>query len=191
MFKLAIVLALACFAHSLPTQESETRNVQIITRAQWGARAPNSRTTLATPVPEVIIHHSFSPGACWSQSACATAMRSMQNHHMNTNGWADIGYNFAVGSDGLVYEGRGWTTQGAHAPAVNSRSIGICLIGNWSTTSPPAVQLTATQNLINMGMSNGRIQRAHWLRGHRQVTATDCPGNTLFNTIRSWPNFRA
>ncbi|XP_026319366.1 peptidoglycan-recognition protein SC2-like [Hyposmocoma kahamanoa] len=190
MFKLAIVLALACFAHGLPTQESEPRNVAIITRAQWGARAPNSRTTLATPVPEVIIHHTVT-GACTTQDSCASQMRSMQNQHMNSNGWADIGYNFCVGGNGQVFEGRGWTTQGAHAPAVNNRSIGICLIGTFTSVNPPAAQLSATQNLISMGMSNGRIQRAHWLRGHRQVTATACPGDALFNTIRSWPNFRA
>ena len=43
---------------------------------------------------------------------------------MNTNGWDDIGYNFLVGEDGRVYEGRGWYRQGAHALNFNSNSIG-------------------------------------------------------------------
>lgn len=43
---------------------------------------------------------------------------------MDVNGWSDIGYNFVVGEDGLVYEGRGWSTVGAHAPNFNSNSIG-------------------------------------------------------------------
>lgn len=42
-------------------------------------------------------------------------------------------FSFAVGGDGLAYEGRGWTTVGAHAAPQNSRSIGIVLIGNWSS----------------------------------------------------------
>jgi N-acetylmuramoyl-L-alanine amidase len=42
-------------------------------------------------------------------------MRNIQNFHMNTNGWADIGYNFCIGDPGQVYEGRGYGRHGAHA----------------------------------------------------------------------------
>jgi N-acetylmuramoyl-L-alanine amidase len=38
--------------------------------------------------------------------------------------WDDIGYNFIVGEDGNVYEGRGWGIVGAHAPGFNSYSLG-------------------------------------------------------------------
>lgn len=39
--------------------------------------------------------------------------------------------SFAVGGDGKVYEGRGWSREGAHAPKYNRKSIGICTIGDW------------------------------------------------------------
>lgn len=39
--------------------------------------------------------------------------------------------SFAVGSDGVVYEGRGWEAVGAHASGHNAKSIGIALIGDW------------------------------------------------------------
>jgi N-acetylmuramoyl-L-alanine amidase len=39
-------------------------------------------------------------------------------------GWDDIGYNFLVGEDGNIYEGRGWTQTGAHCIGYNSKSIG-------------------------------------------------------------------
>jgi N-acetylmuramoyl-L-alanine amidase len=51
---------------------------------------------------------------------------------MDNNGWNDIGYNFLVGEDGNVYEGQGWNYVGAHAPAYNLRSIGICIIGDFT-----------------------------------------------------------
>jgi N-acetylmuramoyl-L-alanine amidase len=54
---------------------------------------------------------------------------------MDTNGWLDIGYNFVVGEDGNVYEGRGWTRVGAHAVNWNSRSIGIAVIGDFTSES--------------------------------------------------------
>lgn len=47
--------------------------------------------------------------------------------------WYDIGYNFLVGGDGNVYEGRGWDIHGAHLPELNSNSIGICLLGNFDS----------------------------------------------------------
>ena len=52
---------------------------------------------------------------------------------MNHNNWSDIGYNFLVGEDGNVYEGRGWSKRGAHAPTYNAESIGICVIGDFTS----------------------------------------------------------
>lgn len=55
----------------------------------------------------------------------------LKNDHMNRKGWNDIGYNFLVGEDGNVYEGRGWGKQGAHSVPFNKKSIGICIIGDY------------------------------------------------------------
>jgi N-acetylmuramoyl-L-alanine amidase len=57
----------------------------------------------------------------------------MQNHHMDRNGWADIGYNFVVGEDGRVYTARGALRVGTHAAGCNSRSLGIAVIGNFTS----------------------------------------------------------
>lgn len=56
-----------------------------------------------------------------------------QNEHINNKKWSDIGYNFVVGEDGNVYEGRGWGKKGAHSIPFNSKSIGICIIGDYSS----------------------------------------------------------
>lgn len=82
-------------------------------------------------IPFVIIHHSYQPGASYTQHDCEAAMRSMQNAHQLKNGWNDIGYSFAVCGDGRIYQGRGYNVIGAHAPRYNDKSIGICLIGDW------------------------------------------------------------
>jgi hypothetical protein len=42
-----------------------------------------------------------------------------------------ISFRFLIGGDGKIYEGRGWDMSGAHAPNYNSRSVGICLIGDF------------------------------------------------------------
>ena len=40
--------------------------------------------------------------------------KQIQNAHMGKK-WNDIGYNFIIGGDGRIYEGRG-QHRGAHSP---------------------------------------------------------------------------
>lgn len=42
-------------------------------------------------------------------------------------------FSFGVGGDGKVYEGRGFNVVGAHAPRYNDKSVGICVIGDWTS----------------------------------------------------------
>ena len=49
--------------------------------------------------------------------------------HVEDNGWDDVGYHYIIKRDGTVEVARAEAFQGAHAPAVNSKSIAICLVG--------------------------------------------------------------
>ena len=101
-----------------------------------GCKAPkNQLTKLPSEVPYAIIHHGGTRSYCTNQNSCAAIVRAYQNHHMDTNGWDDIGFNFVVGEDGNVYEGRGWGAVGEHAVPYNSQSIGICIIGDFTGVS--------------------------------------------------------
>lgn len=93
-----------------------------------------STEPLSLPVPFVVVHHGGMRKYCTTMGECAAIVRSYQNYHIDFNGWNDIGYNFLVGEDGNVYEGRGWEAVGAHAPTYNTRSIGICIIGDFTGT---------------------------------------------------------
>ena len=106
---------------------------KIISRQQWNARAPTATSTiLSSQLPNVFIHHGGADQYCTTQSSCADIVRSYQNYHMGTKGWSDIAYNFVVGEDGNVYEGRGWNAVGAHTYGYNEESIGICIIGDFT-----------------------------------------------------------
>ncbi|KPJ05907.1 Peptidoglycan-recognition protein LB [Papilio xuthus] len=168
---------------------SKTKTIPIVSRVEWGAQSPTSITNLTLPVPYVIIHHTYEPGACYSLLECSSAMRSIQNYHQGTQGWADIGYNFAVGGDGSIYEGRGWKAVGAHAAGYNSVSIGIVLIGDFVSQLPPAQQMELTKELIEVGVELGYISKEYSLIGHRQVRSTECPGDALFQEITTWDRF--
>ncbi|XP_011197145.2 peptidoglycan-recognition protein LB [Zeugodacus cucurbitae] len=167
-----------------------TRNWRLITRAEWGARTPTSVANFTGPAPYVILHHSYQPGVCRTEDACKASMRSMQNFHMNSHGWPDIGYSFAVGGDGNVYEGRGYDVVGAHAPNYNSRSIGLLLIGNFMEELPPAPMLQVAQDFIKYSMEEGHLRDDYILHGHRQVRNTECPGDALYAVIKKWPHWQ-
>nr|APD13821.1 PGRP-LB [Locusta migratoria] len=162
---------------------------EVVPRAQWGARPPTARQDMPTPVPFVVIHHTYQPGFCATSPDCERAMRTMQDMHQFNNKWNDIGYNFVVGGDGKVYEGRGWGTVGAHAPNYNSRSIGISFIGDYTSNVPTPAMLEAGRRLIQCGVARGQIAPDYQLIGHRQVRETDCPGDAFFALIQNWPHW--
>ncbi|XP_067644949.1 peptidoglycan-recognition protein SB1-like [Eurosta solidaginis] len=167
-----------------------TRDWRLITRNEWGARPPKIITNFTIPASFVILHHSDRPGICRTMDACKVSMRSMQNFHMNSHSWTDIGYSFAVGGDGNVYEGRGYGVVGAHAPNYNSRSIGLLLIGNFMEEPPPAPMQQVAQNFIKYSMERGYLRDDYTLYGHRQVRSTKCPGDALFEVIKEWPHWQ-
>lgn len=158
-------------------------------RETWDAKPPKSVEKFAGPIPYVIIHHSYEPGACTTTAECRNAMLSMQKFHQQDRGWNDIGYSFAVGGDGRIYEGRGFNVVGAHAPRYNDKSVGICMIGDWRYDLPPEDMIAAAQTLIEYGVRNNIIASNYTLIGHRQVRPTECPGDRLFKEIQSWPHY--
>lgn len=99
--------------------------------------------------------------------------------------------SFVVGSDGYVYEGRGWRWVGAHTRGHNSRGFGVAIIGNYSARLPTEGALRAVrQELPQCAVRAGLLRADYKLLGHRQlVTTTECPGEVLFQHLRSWPHF--
>ncbi|KAL5273975.1 hypothetical protein ACFFRR_000625 [Megaselia abdita] len=168
----------------------EIYGITIISKAQWGGKAPKSRTNANKNLGYVVIHHSA--GAyCSTMDACKTQMRNMQAYHMNDLGWADIGYNFGIGADGNIYEGRGFGLVGAHATNWNSKALGIMFIGNYNNNKPTAAQVSKAKELIAYGVSQGYLSSNYVLYGHRQVGSTECPGTNLYNEIKKWPKWKA
>ena len=92
-------------------------------------------TSIFIQLPYYFIHHS--EGAdCYDFDTCAEQLRGIQDYHMFTNGWSDIGYSFLVGGDGELYEGRGWNAEGAHTLGFNTVGYGTCFIGDFMEKPP-------------------------------------------------------
>ncbi|NP_001038151.3 N-acetylmuramoyl-L-alanine amidase precursor [Gallus gallus] len=165
----------------------------IIPRCMWGARPyRGTPRPLSPPLGSIYIHHTFVPSApCRSFTACARDMRSMQRFHQDTRGWDDIGYSFVVGSDGYLYQGRGWRWVGAHTRGHNTKGYGVGYVGNFSASLPdPEAIALVRDGLIPCAVRAGWLHQNYTLHGHRQMVNTSCPGDALFQEIQTWHGFK-
>ncbi|MGH8794403.1 MAG: N-acetylmuramoyl-L-alanine amidase, partial [Stackebrandtia sp.] len=146
----------------------------VITRSRWNARKP--RSTQHRPISYwkgIRVHHSAGP--------TSQTVRQIQDFHMDTNGWPDIGYNFLV-RNGRVYYGRGWTTHPAH-DGINE-TLGICVVGNYMSGLPSTVDLVALAWFIRE--ARRRTGKKLSVTGHRDASgsATACPGDKLYRWVK-------
>ncbi|XP_071507725.1 peptidoglycan-recognition protein SC2-like [Diadema antillarum] len=152
---------------------------RIVTRSEWGARSPTSYTWLSLPTPYAIVHHTDG-ASCYTESACKSQVKGIQNYHMDSNGWWDIGYNFLIGGDGNVYEGRGWYYKGSHASSYNGYALGISMIGDFDSTAPSSLMMETLYQFLDCAVSKEMLTPGYTLFGHRQAVSTTCPGNSLY-----------
>ncbi|WP_249714059.1 peptidoglycan recognition protein family protein [Rhizomonospora bruguierae] len=146
----------------------------IISRAQWGARPPRSTETVPWPKRQrVDVHYSAGPAT--------QTPRVIQDFHMDTRKWADIGYNFLVNTKGEIFEGRGWTNLGAHIAGHNTAGIGVCFIGRDADVTE-----AAKKAIRWLADEADRLAGRHLTRdGHRDLASTECPGNTLHRWVHA------
>ncbi|XP_010185804.1 PREDICTED: N-acetylmuramoyl-L-alanine amidase-like, partial [Mesitornis unicolor] len=165
----------------------------IVPRCMWGARPyRGTPKLLSLPLDTVFIHHTFIPSIpCQNFTACTHDMRSMQRFHQDTRGWDDIGYSFVVGSDGYLYQGRGWHWVGAHTKGYNSKGYGVGYVGDFSITPPDQDTIALVKDgFLPCAVKKGWLHHNYTIRGHRQVGHTDCPGDSLFREIETWHGFK-
>ncbi|KAI8442184.1 hypothetical protein MSG28_005786 [Choristoneura fumiferana] len=80
----------ACFNFE-ECQQSMQLGFPFYTREDWMAAPSTDNRPLKTPVPYVVIHHTYIPAACNTTVQCKADMRAMQQYHQSL-GWGDIGY---------------------------------------------------------------------------------------------------
>ncbi|XP_015255553.1 PREDICTED: peptidoglycan-recognition protein SC1a/b-like [Cyprinodon variegatus] len=158
------------------------QTVNIVSREQWGAAAPKQTESLKGPAQRVVIHHTALLN-CKGLAESKDHLLSIQMLHMKDRHFDDIGYNFLIGGDGSVFEGRGWGVRGAHTKGHNDDSLGIALMGNFNNDTPSKEALLSVKQLLMSGVRQGFIQPDFVLYGHRDLGATQCPGEHLYAAL--------
>lgn len=148
----------------------------IISRYDWNARSPKPgvHSTSWSSRTGFVVHHS---GASMDQT-----VREIQNYHMDSNGWSDIGYNFLIDKRGRIYEGRGWSKIGAHVHKHNTANIGVCVIGDYTNRLPTVAALSSLAWLY--GEANRRKGSTLTVYGHRDLGSTACPGTKFYKHLK-------
>lgn len=141
--------------------------METISRQQSGLEAPRYVNRIYSS-EGVYVHHTAGPEN--------QTVKQIQNYHKHTKGWADIAYSFLVDNKGLIYVGRGWGVSGAHTAGYNSRSHAVCYIGNTEVKDAPAAAKRAINTVI---LEHNRRYGAGYVRPHRAVAQTSCPGKGL------------
>jgi hypothetical protein len=164
---------------------------------------PQQSNPTLTDVTHLIVHHSAGTNTSTDWSA---VVRAIWNHHVNTNGWADIGYNYLIDPNGVIYEGRGNNVVGAHFSCMNPRTMGVCLLGNFQTATPTQAMLNSLTELLGWKTCEidadptasttfaGSGTVLNIISGHRDAngipnscTSTVCPGDNMYPLL---PNLR-
>lgn len=168
----------------------DTKVLRIIDRRTWLAQPALEFQPMESPVPYVVISHTATETAD-TQAGMVYMVRNIQCFHIESRRWHDIAYNFLVGNDGNVYEGRGWQRIGAHTHGYNSRGIGISFVGCFMNELPAKVAIEACKLLIERGVKDGYIQEDYKLVAHCQCSPTESPGRKLFEEVKTWPHWTA
>lgn len=155
--------------------------IHMVTRAEWGARPPRYVNRIATPTPELWLHHTAGAGDDGPSDA-----RAIQDYHMDVKGWSDIAYSFLVDDDGTVYEGRGAGVAGGHTAGHNTISHAICAMGNYEVQAAGPALLDAIRRLGAAGRDRGWWP-GRLTGGHRDASgaSTACPGRNLYAALSS------
>ncbi|MFN8050865.1 MAG: peptidoglycan recognition protein [Acidimicrobiales bacterium] len=169
-------------------------------RSAWGAAPAKEANGVARSVKFAVIHHTAGTND-YTQADVPAILRGIQSFHQNSRGWNDIAYNFLIDKWGGIWEGRsggiGKAIIGSHAANFNTGTVGISLLGDFTTTDPTPEALSAAANVAGWKLAlagvnplgtttvvgtddnvfpTGQSITLPTIVGHRDIGQTDCPG---------------
>jgi len=169
-----------------------------IDQSQWRAGLPEpSYNRLFTEVNHQIVHHSATSN---SLSDYENVVRNIYLFHTQERGWSDIGYNYLIAPDGLIYKGRDPAggnqddVLGAHFCGTNSGTMGICMLGTYISSLPSDEAMNSLKHLLTWKAKKESLEvmEADFhpsnpvlpiIAGHRDGCATECPGSLLYQEL--------
>ncbi len=187
----------------------------IVTRAQWGAAPARCAWDAAPALKGGVVHHTVNTNDYTSTAQVMQLIRNDQAFHQASapdgNGWCDLGYNFLVDKWGNVYEGAAGSLEkaliGAHTGGFNTGTVGVAMVGTYTSTAPPEAQLDGVAKIIAYRLARYGVDPAGTatftaasrtaggrfaagqsvvlpkIFGHRDTHQTECPGGLAYGRL--------
>lgn len=178
----------------------------VVLRTAWGCpdgqKSPR-RPPVYQPVTHIILHQTETPNHTRPYQDWAGWVRSVWNYHARVLWWGDVGYNYLIDPNGVIYEGRagGDDVVGIH-DTHNAGSMAIGFLGCYgacddprlSVAEPSEAMLESAARLIAWKLNkNGIDPHSSGPYGHRpdvpviaggrDVTQTTSPGDHLYSRL--------
>lgn len=195
VFLIIVVILVVVFIYKTEENYEDTSpqngtniNENIITRKEWSSQKINKNIPkLKHPVQHIIICHTVGR-FCESFDSCSFVLRWMQNRSLHELHQPDLPYNFLVGGDGNIYEGRGWNYQ--NQLRFRENSIAIAFIGNYVFYDfLTENMINATNVLLNSGVEKGLLKEHYLLVPQNHTSLTMSPGENIYKKIKTWKHF--
>lgn len=124
-------------------------------------------TRSRSQIKYIAIHHSASTSG---------TVEGFANYHVNSLGWAGIGYHYVIDKQGVIHWCNNVETISYHVGNSNSVAVGICMIGDFTKEKPTDAQYKATLQLTKKLMSELNIS-VNNVKGHKEFpnNYTACP----------------
>jgi hypothetical protein len=187
--------------------------LEIRPRAAWGTFLPPvgpMEEEAPGDVRFLLVHHTASANDYEPDDVIGT-IAAIRQLHVVDRGWPDVAYNFFVDRFGGVWEGREGSLAGPIKPDATGGSQGFaqlcCLIGEFSVEPPtpeaiasltalvawladtygidtaPGATATFTSRGSNRWPAGTAVTTAT-IAGHRDMSATVCPGDACYPIVR-------
>jgi N-acetyl-anhydromuramyl-L-alanine amidase AmpD len=120
-------------------------------------------------ITQVVVHHSAT-----LSTASGSNPQAYARFHVQNRGWKGIGYHYVIQPNGDIFQTNRLESVSNHVKNANTRSIGICLSGNFDEESATPEAMSALIWLI--AHLNGLLNRPLDIRAHNEFASKSCPG---------------
>lgn len=191
--KAQIIISESTTTRSSTTPSNIILPTYFVTRENWGADQPKSLNILKleSPIERIIIGHTRGT-SCINELDCISSVKSIQTQDSSLD---DIAYNFLIGGDERIYEGRGFKYQGQHThnfEATEYNSIGICIvfIGDYTSVAPNLDLINLLKDFISTFVKHELISENHIIVLQDDLTYIQPKADAMNEAIKSLANFR-